>query len=389
MNRFFIILTVLFLSYITYGFYLSQYEFDFFAPEALKTPATILNNYKLSPGVYTAETIGSGTPLSITEEAKQNNTQFLLYTDINPIVNLPVDQYLTNIGQLYGARFDEAGRSYVIYSAENKKVQDYDYRSSHPNFLKIKVLDEDVENKYPEVVYSRDGYDVFNLKRMLFQSLKNSKISTFWSLIFYPFNPRLALIRLYEDPVEALSFFDLQSQKEKTNLYLSTEATAKTIPFTNWLIKFPSYQRVLGISSERVLMTSELTGDIEKDAPAVFKALKEGSFYISMDTLGDSTGFEAYLFSRSQKAYTQMGEAAQLTDDLKLSFRLPHEPQVFHEVVLFRNGERYSHLNTYFGDFAITEKGVYRLQVRITAHLPLPDGNKWLNWIYTNNFYVE
>ena len=143
------------------------------------------------------------------------------------------------------------------------------------------------------------------------------------------------------------------------------------------------------MASERLLMTSELSSNMENDRKAIFNSLKSGSFYISIDTLGDSTGFESYLISKSQNKYTFMGDETRLDPSLRLFFKLPRELNVYHEVVLYKDGHRFDHRNTSSGDFPITEKGVYRIQVRLSTSLPFPDADKWLTWIFTNNFYVN
>jgi hypothetical protein len=143
------------------------------------------------------------------------------------------------------------------------------------------------------------------------------------------------------------------------------------------------------MASNHLLLTSELTGNMAEDKVKILQALKGGQFYISFDALGDPIGFEAYVFNdHSQKKYS-MGSTVSLSEDPKIYFKLPAEPNSFYEVVLYRNGVRADTLNTFEGVFKLTEKGTYRVQVRISPTLPLPDAIKWLTWIYTNNFYVN
>lgn len=385
MNRIFIILTLVFLTYISYGFYLSQFEFDFIKKSEPLKSNKIFFNYKINQNIFTQESIGSGSYASIAEEARSSNSNYLLFTDLSPIIDLYPDRYDHNIGLLFGAKIFDGENSYTVYSSVNKKNSVYNLSEAlNLNFLVIKTLEKNENFRS-----YRDGYDVVNLKKMIMNSWKKNKFSTLWSLFFYPFNPKLSLIRLYQEPIDELKFFDVESQIKKTNLYLSSEATAKAIPFADWLVKFPSYSSVLSLASQRLLSTSEMSGDIKQDAHAVWSILKNGNFYISIDTLGDSTGFEAYLQSKSKNQYTFMGDSTSLTDDLVLHYELPSEPRVFYEVILFRNGVRIEHQNTSHGFFSIKERGTYRIQVRMTAQLPLPDVNKWLSWIFTNNFYVN
>jgi hypothetical protein len=136
-----------------------------------------------------------------------------------------------------------------------------------------------------------------------------------------------------------------------------------------------------------VFLTSELTGDIEHDAQQVFTALKEGRSYVAFDALGDATGFESYVIDHKKKFFT--GEEFSFNKNLRIYYKLPAEPIPFYEVVLYKNGQRVDHLNTFEGLFAVDSPGVYRLQVRLSPTLPLPDATKWITWVYTNNFYIR
>jgi hypothetical protein len=45
--------------------------------------------------------------------------------------------------------------------------------------------------------------------------------------------------------------------------------------------------------------------------------------------------------------------------------------------------------NSQVTQYYLNSPGVYRVLVRVIPTLPLPDGKKWIPWIYTNMFYVE
>jgi hypothetical protein len=39
-------------------------------------------------------------------------------------------------------------------------------------------------------------------------------------------------------------------------------------------------------------------------------------------------------------------------------------------------------------DLKITERGLYRVHVRVSPFFPIPDAKKWMTWIMTNPFNV-
>ncbi|NUN04524.1 MAG: hypothetical protein HUU57_02070 [Bdellovibrio sp.] len=55
--------------------------------------------------------------------------------------------------------------------------------------------------------------------------------------------------------------------------------------------------------------------------------------------------------------------------------------------LLFRK-EVVARINDPETSFPITQPGTYRVQVRVSPLMPLPDAKKWITWIYTNPFFV-
>jgi hypothetical protein len=383
MNKFFIFVSALFIGYFTMGFYLSQYEFKLMGKKL--NIENLQSSYKVHQNVYSDLTIGSGQANTIALAAQVNSSQFILMTDLNPSISVDNDYYLSNVGLLFGVKLQTDDHSVTYYSAD---VKSFEKNSIITKPGKNSLLIANMESVNKDITHY-DGIDTINLKKIAYRVWDKKKLSTIWSLIFYPFNPKISLIRLFRDPEEELDYFDRLSQRQKTNMYLSSEATAKAIPFANWLIKFPSYSTIFSIASQRVLVNSEMTHDMKKDSKNILNALKSGSHYISIDTLGDSKGFESYVYSNYKKKYSFMGDELKFDSSLRLFYKLPNEPSSFYEIVLYRNGQRVDHRSVARGDFPIAEKGVYRLQVRLNTDLPFPDNNKWLTWIFTNNFYIK
>ncbi len=380
MNRVFSFLAALIIFFLIYSFYLSTFEFQLF-----EMPSTVKVNsvnqfydYRVSANIHSKFSLGSGTYESIAQEAAKTKQNFVIFTDINMPQKIQSDRYDNRIGLIFAEKMITDDLRTIQYSSENGTNQ-LRY-AAHPlkSNYDIQVLEKS----------DFSGMEVFNLKNITQSAWKKSKFSTIWSLIFYPFNPRLSLIRLYIEPTDELNIFDQISQRKKFVMYMGSEASARAIPITNLIMKFPSYERNFSVGSQHLLLNSELTGDIKKDRISVIEALRNGQFYISFDELGEPTGFESYLIAKDGSR-TLMGGTIHFKKDLKLFYKLPSEPNVFFEVVVFKNGVRYDHLNTSSGSFLLNGPGTYRLQVRLSPRLPLPDAVKWLSWIYTNNFYVE
>lgn len=125
------------------------------------------------------------------------------------------------------------------------------------------------------------------------------------------------------------------------------------------------------------------------DRESILTALKKGQFYLCFDALGDPKGFQTYLLTEQDQKRFPLGSEVKNQKSLKIYFKLPAEPTAYYEVVLYKDGTAVDILNTFEGVFPLKGSGTYRIQVRISPRLPLPDAIKWLTWIYTNNYYVR
>lgn len=400
MNKILATFAFFLISFFIYGFYISQFELNFIQRK-VKT-SDFFYDYKLAMNIHTNLSIGS-EPLSVVlSEAKKAQNKIIMITDLNPQIKSPQDNYLHNVAILQGAKYGYKDSRLIYYSTNEKnlglkKGESQLLLSDLLSYEKSKNSDTLLVLAHPfktgftwsgPIPDALDGIEIANLKSLSLQSWSYSKLSTIWSILLYPFNPKLALMRLFHEPTEELMLFDQISQQRKFVAFQGAEASARAIPLADWLVKFPSYESVLSISSNHLLLTSELTGNISKDKNKILSALKMGQFYICFDALGDPKGFEAYLLDEANQKKHSMGSTVSSSKNIHFYFKLPIEPTSFYEVVLYKNGERADTLNTFEGFFPIQGPGVYRIQVRISPKFPLPDAIKWLTWIYTNNFYI-
>jgi hypothetical protein len=400
MNRILASVAFLLICFFIYGFYISQFDLNF-TSRKIKT-SDLFYDYKLNMNIHTNLSIGS-EPLSVVlAEAKIAQNKFIMLTDLNPQIKSPDDSYLQNIGVLQGAKYGYKDSRLIYYSTQEKNLglkqgeshlllSDKLSQKADKNSDSLIVLAHPFKVGFSwqgELPDGIDGIEIANLKSLSQQSWNYSKLSTIWSILLYPFNPKLALMRIFQEPTEELMLFDQVSQKRKLVAFQGAEASARAVPLADWLIKFPSYEKVFSIASNHLLLTSELTGNMKKDKLKILSALKAGQFYICFDGLGDPKGFETYLMDEPKQKRYSMGSEVKYSENQKFYFKLPTEPTSFYEVVLFKNGERVDTLNTFEGVFPLQGAGTYRIQVRISPTFPLPDAVKWLTWIYTNNFYV-
>ncbi|MCK6598916.1 MAG: hypothetical protein L6Q37_11170, partial [Bdellovibrionaceae bacterium] len=153
------------------------------------------------------------------------------------------------------------------------------------------------------------------------------------------------------------------------------------------LLKFPSYQRTFEMFTTHIQIRSELTGNNKADRLKIFQALKNGNFYLAFDLLSSPTGFLCYLDDSGK--YFPIGSTVKKTKNTTLHIKLPAKPNYFFEIVLYKDGSRFATYNSEEVKLNISESGTYRVQVRVSPYLPLPDARTWVTWIYTNPFYIQ
>ncbi len=359
-------------------------------------------DYKCLLNIHTDRSIGSGADSIIVNAAKSASADFLIFTDLNlyhPISG--VEGYQGKLLTLVGGKFNfmdsrlmtySVGGEFRTKSAADTLVYFTDLLSqkheAHGDSLVI--LNHPFKTGFSwvgEYPPGLDGFEILNLKTLSSQAWMLSKLSTLWSVFIYPFNPKLAFIRLFQEPSEELSLLDKLSTERTIFGFAGSEASARAIPLTNYRMKFPSYQKLFELASNHVMLQSELNDNYRADRKKIFEALKTGSFYMSLDILGDPKGFVAYIEDKSK--FHSIGSKLKFTKGLSLRVQLPFIPTIPYEIIIYRNGERYFTSNDPEFNFEIKEVGVYRIQVRLSPTFPLPDAKRWLSWIYTNPFWIN
>ena len=395
-------LSVLLISYFIYGFYISRYDLSVIPKQLRKENPTGFYDYNGVINVHTDLSIGSSLPLDVITAAKAAKLDFLILTDLNTFnPTNPLEGYHGNTLVFVGNKISYLDSRLMYYSLKQDslgsnlgeaqvKMADFLSQKEGANQDSLVILAHPYKVGFTwsgEIPSGLDGFEILNIKSLSNRAWEISKVSTLWSLLIYPFNNRLALIRLFSEPTEELAMLDKLSQQRSIIGFAGAEASARAIPLANYLIKFPSYQKSFELFTNHLLLKSELTGHTASDRQKIFSALKAGQFYLSFDEIGDPKGFNAFIEEKGQ--IFPMGSKLKFNKNLILKVRIPVEPLEFFEVVVYRNGVRYDTFNSSEADITLKEPGSYRVQVRVSPYLPLPDAKKWITWIYTNPFIVN
>ncbi len=392
----------IFFALFSYGLFLAHYDVRVVAEDFKSNNPSEFYDYRGFTNVHSSVNLGTGSYQDVIQAAQEKGADFLFFTDLNVFGEEPtIEGYHGKLLVLKGAS----------YSYLDSRLITYDLLGSHrietlgqAQILFADLLSRDGSDAADDLLVlahpfkpgfewngpypaGLDGIEVINLKSIWQMAWAKEKLSFFWSVLVYPFNADLAWLRLYQEPRREMGLWDQLNGKQKTIGFAGTDATARTGGIGNFHLRFPSYHVLFSLLSNHVLLKSELTGDPDGDRRKIMDAFNEGQFYMSIDLLGDPKGFAAYIVE-GEKVY-QMGSQLKFREGLQLRVRLGQKPKVDFETVIYKDGERVASSNSVETEYIIHEPGVYRATVRVIPLLPLPDGKRWITWLYTNSFYVQ
>lgn len=395
-------LTVLIFLYLIYGVYLAQYDVRILPDDlALESPRGFFD-YKGVTNVHTQMSSGTGDFATVIDAAQTAGLDFLSITDLNVfekpsamagyqghmLVMLDgeysyLNSRLLNIGATTNRHLQGVGRSQVLFAdLLSQKDREPDIGLlvlAHPTKPRYRWTGE-----YPDGL---DGIEVINLKNVWQEAWSEHKLSFLMSILILPFNEKLALLRLFKAPDDEIRLWDSLNSERRVVGIAGADAEAKAVLGSS-LLRYPTYSTLFSVVRNHLLLRSELTGNSVGDVEKIGQAMRQGQLYMSLDMLGDPKGFNAVIKSTGGAVHP-MGSKIKFEKGLALEIALPQKPKVPFDTVIYRDGERMMTSNSQTTQFFVNTPGTYRVMVRVIPTLPLPDGKKWIPWIYTNPFYVE
>ena len=397
-----LITSFLFFLIFAYGLVLSQIKVSVFEDELEPANHAGFYDYRGVTNVHTDRGIGSGSVNDVIRSAQAAQLDYLFITDLNVFSGPPVPEgYHRQLLVMTGTEYSYLESRLLTYDRLRRHSVD---SLGQAQVLLADLLSQSGPDAEPDLIILAhpakpgfswtgpypsgiDGIEVLNLKSIWQQAWNSSKISFLWSAIIYPFNPQLALLRLYDEPEEELNLWDQLSLKGKTVGMAGAEATAKTGGMDRFSVHFPSYQTSFSLLSNHVLLRSELTGHAESDRGKILRSLEDGQFYMCLDLLGNPKGFAAYI--QDGEKIIPMGARAKWNPGMKLIVHIPRKPEVPFETAFLKDGQHIMSSNSEDTEYELHSKGVYRVIVRVFPTLTLLDGQRWLTWIYSNPFYLD
>lgn len=389
--------------FIGYGLVISQWNLSVMPAELVTKNPSGFYDYQGIMNVHTASGRGSRSIQDVISIAQESELDFVFFTDLNQELkpknlegyhgNLYVfvdgqysylDSRILNFDSSDPLELRGPGRSQIFFADQltnTNRTKDLGiFVLAHPFKPGFKW-----KGNFP---VGLDGIEIINLKSIWQKSWIERKASFFWTLFLYPFNSRMALIRIFDMPWEEIALWDRLNLDRKVLGFAGSDAEAKLRISQKYSIEFPSYSTLFGLVRNHILLPSELTGDGKSDRVKIASAIRKGQFYMSLDSLANPRGFIS-LIERLHQPPVLIGGDLKFESGMILKTVLPQKPNVPFDVIYYRNGERIMVSNSVETTLRLPGPGVYRVMVRVIPTLPLPDGKKWIPWIFTNPFFVR
>jgi hypothetical protein len=397
-----LVFSIFIFAFLLYGIFLSLYQFKIIVSDIDAKNPPGYYDYRGVTNVHTNASTGSGSYSEVLQYAKNSKLDWIIITE----VNLParpdfIEGYFQDMLVVTGGEYSYFDSRLLYYGS--RSIDEPPSGQSQMQIFFADLLSQSSRQQNDFVVlahpyYSRygwksdypvglNGLEVINLKSVLDKTWKEAKARTLLSLALYSFNPSMAFLSIYSNPEDELTLWDQLNKKQKIVGFAGNDTTAKVPISDEKYLKFPSYETSFGLLSNHVLLDTELTGDYKKDKQKIFKALRTGQFYMSLDFLGSPKGFYAEI-QDGEKNYP-LGSEVILRKDLKLVIEVPQGMKAPFQVNVKKDGETYSSSTSIKTTLNISAPGAYRVEVRVNPKLPIPRGNRWVPWIYTNNIIVK
>ena len=387
--------------FTTIPFFSSQVSFPIILPG--KELKSRFYDYAGITHVHSVLSTGSGDFSTLSRSAYKADCAFLILTDLNPgLKPANIEGYRDEVLMIWAGEYSFLGGHLLGYDLQhishlkglgqlqiffndllekkNRGVDESFLVAAHP-FLP--------QHSWENLLLpGLTGMEILNLDSSWHQKFSQNKLSVLWSFLILPFNPDLAYLRLYSEPQKELSTWDEILKKKMFIGFGGNDSTANAIPFPEKSFKFPNYIQSFKLLKDHVLLKSELTGSYKEDRAKIMEALRTGSFYFSVDLIGNPAGF--YFIAQQRKQEFLSGKSLSLSSgSVIMLVDIGREINLPHEIVLFRDGVKVATSNSRTLSYEAKEPGSYRAIVRVIPTLPIPDGKTWLTWIFSNPIRVE
>ncbi len=384
--------------YLCYGLSISRFNIK--PTQSIDSNVTTDSNlydYKGVINVHSQKGDGKGTIPEIIKAAYDSKLDFIIFTENSSFeLQNNSNRYEENILVLNGREYSYLKSRLILVDPLFDFTQIKNAGDAHM-FLSD-YLEENREGlillKHPtkkdyewegEFAKGIDAIEIISLRSHWRESWDSSKWNFITSLLMYPFNPEYAFLNIYKNPYQNLNLWYRINKKRKLIGLSGSDAKSKFKLLGSLFVRFPSYKQLFLLSSNHILLTSELTGQIKSDTQKVLKAITDGQFYFSLDFMGNPKGFN--FFARKTNKEYLMGETVSKSET-ELCFSSPNTKFANSWAVIMKDGKKVFQSQK-DACFKPKEAGAYNLIYFRKISRPWPFKSKRAPWIYSNFIYLK
>jgi hypothetical protein len=224
-----------------------------------------------------------------------------------------------------------------------------------------------------------DGLEIWNEDAVWRQ---NNPFDLLLSLLIYPENDQLAMVRLARTPEQNFAKWDELLVQRPVVGMCGSDVHAKTKLSTRVYLRFPGYVPSLEVAREHVLLGANAA---KASAAEILDGLRKGHSYCALDALYPSSGF-AFRVS-SNGASGGPGDFLAWRGSGRLSVSVP--PDTSQPLIkVIRDGREIINREAWTVDESAPGPGRYRVEVFLRQP-GLTGWRRWTLWAFTNPVYVN
>jgi hypothetical protein len=327
--------------------------------------------------VHTTVSDGGGTPAEVAAAARAAGLQFVVITDHNTVDAKAFEGYHDGVLVMVGTEASTTGGHILGLG-----VSDPAYRFSGDP---LDVL-EDIRDlggiafaAHPASARSDFRYTAWDLPGPWGMEVLNGDsqaraagwLRLLRAAALYGLNARYALLGSLTPPTEELARWDALLARRNVPAIAGADAHARIPLRKDAALPVPSYEAMLGLMANYVLLEAPLTGDAARDAAAILEALGRGRSYVGVDALAPAGGF--YFVAEAGGERWTMGDTVPPREGLRLRAggALPADSQV----QILKDGRPGRD-----AEGTVSGPGVYRAEVHVHGAIT--------PWILSNPIYV-
>ena len=342
----------------------------------------------------------TGTFEEIIAAAQANRLNFVVMTE-HPSQYLDTARMTLN-GEIGGVLFVN-GNEVSTASGDRLFLLPGDWGAADSSFSTGDVLARRYPDRFAFVAYPNEfkswdlsGYTGVEVYNVYTNAREINPVAMFFDALWsYRSYPDLLFANFYRRPSENLKLWDEQIQRKDerlvaiagndshANVGISLNDTSgKTLLGA----RLDPYERSFRLVRVHVLVSPLVSIDPKNATPIVDKSvllssLAAGHCFIAFDLFGDATGFR--FTAQDEDENRVMGDEIKLEKEVRLKVSLP----VSARIVLLKDGSTIrDDSGLTMKDYAVTEKGSYRVEVYL-PQLGKPVGDQ--PWIISNPIYVR